>query len=148
MCDLHIYAEVSMRTDMSLSAFDPHPPFRSALWSLTAVLLAAAVNFSHLPLTTLCWLLIGAPLVEETLFRAGLQTTLMRRAVPASAAWAALAFAAAHLLHQGPLQAALTALPAFGIGLVFARTRRLGDCIALHALCNACWVMGLADGSG
>ena len=132
-----------MRTDLSLGTAVHQPPFRSALWSFSAVLVAAAISFSPLPLGPLCWLVLGAPLLEETLFRSGLQTALMRRRVPTPALWTAVAFAAAHLLHQAPLPALLTALPALFIGQVYARTQRLSDCIALHALCNACWVLGV-----
>jgi membrane protease YdiL (CAAX protease family) len=115
---------------------------RLALWGTTVVGVAWAASFSPAAAGPTVWLLAGAPLVEETVFRSGLQTALMQRGVPAATACVALAFAAAHALQHPWTLAVLTALPALAIGWVYARTRRLSDCVALHALCNAVWLLG------
>jgi membrane protease YdiL (CAAX protease family) len=93
---------------------------------------------------TLAWLLVGAPLVEEVVFRAGLQESLLRvlpqRLPRHGAGWAlvltAAAFAGAHLLVRPGWMSAATLLPALAIGLVYGRTRRLAPCVALHAAFN------------
>lgn len=83
-----------------------------------------------------------APVLEETVFRLGLQESLLRRGWQplVTALVVALAFALAHLLLRGPawLNAA-TALPALALGLLYTRTRRLSDCVLAHAGCNAVW---------
>jgi membrane protease YdiL (CAAX protease family) len=91
-------------------------------------------------------LLVVAPVLEETVFRAGLQETLLRRLARqrggalAANVGTALAFAAAHMvLHPGVL-AALTLLPALLVGAVYQRGRRLAPCIAVHATFNALWL--------
>lgn len=90
------------------------------------------------------WLLmVGvAPLLEEVVFRAGLQDGLLRRGVraPVAVGLTAVAFAAAHaLLRPGPWALA-TLLPAWVLGELYQRTRRLAPCIALHAVFNAIWL--------
>jgi hypothetical protein len=108
-----------------------------ALWALVAAPSAAG---RHAGL-----LLVLAPLLEETLFRAGLQEELLRRwgarHATAAGGCTALAFAAAHLAVRPCALAALTFLPALAIGVVYARTRRLAPCIALHAAANAVWLL-------
>lgn len=82
-----------------------------------------------------------APVLEETVFRAGLQETLLRRG--AAGVWSVLftaaAFAAAHALWRPGPWAWATGGPALLLGWVYLRTRRLWPCIALHALFNALW---------
>lgn len=96
------------------------------------------------------WLVL-APALEETVFRAGLHERLMaRRADTAGAAWrttlwVALAFGLAHAVLRSPLLGLLTVPVAVAIGWLFERTRRVRDCIAAHALCNAVWLLVLAD---
>ena len=82
-----------------------------------------------------------APALEETVFRAGLQELLLRRGAPAalSVLLTAAAFAAAHALWRPGPWAWATGGPALLLGGVYLRTRRLGPCIALHALFNALW---------
>ena len=110
------------------------------------------------------WLLVGAPLLEEVVFRAGLQDALLGRAGTHRAHWAyqahqalaanvitACAFATSHLLlrpETPPALSALTVLPALLIGRVYQQGRRLAPCIALHALFNALWCLqaGLLPG--
>lgn len=87
-------------------------------------------------------LLVLAPVLEEIIFRLGLQRHLQDRGWPVHRAvgLTAVVFAAAHLLLRGPgwLMAA-TVLPAWLIGLVYARHGRLWPCILLHALFNLAW---------
>jgi membrane protease YdiL (CAAX protease family) len=93
-------------------------------------------------------LLLTAPVVEEVVFRAGVQEQLLRRlpgrqtgAAFAANALTALAFAAAHMAAHADTRAALTAVPALLIGRVYQHRRRLAPCIALHALFNAAWLL-------
>jgi membrane protease YdiL (CAAX protease family) len=91
-------------------------------------------------------LLVVAPVLEEAVFRAGLQEALLRR--PALAPWlanglTALVFGLAHALLRGSAGALAVALPALLIGVVYARWRRLRWCVALHALMNAMWLTTL-----
>jgi membrane protease YdiL (CAAX protease family) len=103
------------------------------------------------PALPTAWLLLGAPLTEELVFRAGLQDFLARRwarwhllgvsGVACAVATGSLAFAAAHeLLAPGAL-AVLTFFPSLLLGALYARTRRLRHAVALHAAFNACWLL-------
>ena len=88
-------------------------------------------------------LLLLAPLLEETVFRAGLQEALLRRwhALPHLAnAMTAVAFGLAHAAARNDATGFVVALPALLIGAVYQRTGRLRLCIALHAAMNASWL--------
>ncbi|MBL0419633.1 JDVT-CTERM system CAAX-type protease [Ramlibacter sp. AW1] len=89
-------------------------------------------------------LLVVAPLVEEALFRSGMQEILLRRwpAWPAMAANAltAVAFGAAHALARDDATAFAVVIPALVIGVVYERTGKLRYCVALHAVMNAGWL--------
>lgn len=105
----------------------------------------AIVGLALLPTGAALRSLWVAPWVEEAVWRWGLQAPLARRFGHATAiALSALAFGLAHLLFaQEPAdawRAAGTALPAAWIGLVFARTGRLGPCAAWHAGFNLLWL--------
>ena len=103
---------------------------------------------SVMPSGSVIWLIAGAPVVEEVIFRLGLQQELLTRlrSAPAANALTALVFAAAHGLSRGTPQALLTLLPALAIGAVYQRSRRLAPAVALHAAFNTAWltVPGLA----
>lgn len=103
---------------------------------------------SAMPSGSVIWLLAGAPVVEEVIFRLGLHEELLSRlhSAPVANALTALAFAAAHGLSRGTPQSLLTLLPALAIGAMYQRSRRLAPSIALHATFNAVWltVPGLA----
>lgn len=88
-------------------------------------------------------LLVFAPAAEEIVFRAGLQEALQRAALgaPLAVAATALVFAAAHVALRPGLAAALTLLPALACGALYARSRRVAPCIALHSLFNAVWLL-------
>jgi membrane protease YdiL (CAAX protease family) len=93
-------------------------------------------------------LLILAPLIEEILFRSGLQETLLRlgarRGVTGLANVAtAVAFAFAHLILRPDLWAGLTVIPALACGALYEQRRRVAPCIALHALFNAVWLLAM-----
>ncbi len=115
-----------------------------------ALPLVAAVLLSALALASaghtwqrLTMLLLLAPLLEETVFRAGLQEALLRRwrRLPwlANTATAA-AFGLAHAAVRADATALVAALPALLIGAVYQRTGRLRYCVVLHAAMNAAWL--------
>ncbi|PID60068.1 MAG: hypothetical protein CSB44_11215 [Gammaproteobacteria bacterium] len=87
---------------------------------------------------TLLLLSIVSPVLEEFVFRGGLQSWLLSRrcgklANPITAA----VFAAFHLFRQPPLWAALIFLPALVFGWSYERTgERLAAPILLHAFYN------------
>lgn len=90
------------------------------------------------------WLLIagpvlGAPLVEEIVFRLGLQSALLRvsRSPGLAIACSSLAFMGVHV-GSVPPHALLPLLGlGVGLGLAFERTRSLATPIAMHAIFNA-----------
>jgi membrane protease YdiL (CAAX protease family) len=99
--------------------------------------------------------LLVSPVVEEVVFRLGLQQTLLDRAPAPGLSQrphrlqrlhptvaTAAAFAAAHLILRPSLTSALTFLPALAIGAVYERQRRVLPCVALHALFNTVWCLG------
>lgn len=92
-------------------------------------------------------LLVVAPVLEETVFRGGLQAWLARQPIgrrhvvaglDGAVLIASLAFGALHLLRGGPLLALAVLPPALVLGLVYRRCGTLGAPIALHAWYNAC----------
>ena len=89
-------------------------------------------------------LLVIAPVLEEIVWRAGLQEALLTRTRwPAASInlGVAASFALAHALRApDSVWAWLTLLPAWVIGRAYQRWRRLGPCIALHAAMNALWL--------
>lgn len=93
-------------------------------------------------------LLVFAPLLEELIFRRGLQEALLRRSPPATRQGAFFAnvitatlFALCHLALQPGALSALTLFPALAIGGLYQRTRRLTPCVAAHAAMNAAWLV-------
>jgi membrane protease YdiL (CAAX protease family) len=90
----------------------------------------------------LALLLVLAPVIEEVIFRAGLQETLLRRGLrPLLANLATtLAFALLHGLGRSWPLAAAVLLPSLVLGRLYQGTRRLGLVVALHAAMNLFWV--------
>ena len=87
-------------------------------------------------------LLVLAPVLEELVFRTGLQQALLARGwgAQASALGVAVVFAAAHCALRGPSWLAVaTLLPAWLLGWVYARWRRVLGCMAGHAAFNLMW---------
>jgi membrane protease YdiL (CAAX protease family) len=89
-------------------------------------------------------LLLVAPVLEEAVFRAGLQDGLTRSRLAlsplAAALWTALAFGLVHAWARQDLMALGVALPALSLGLVYNRWHRLRWCVLLHAGMNALWL--------
>jgi hypothetical protein len=96
---------------------------------------------------------IAAPVIEEIIFRAGVQHGLLQwprmqamvpaggllRATSANLLTAAL-FAMAHVPTQGWMGLA-TFAPAVAVGLVYDRYRSVLPCIALHCAFNLAWLL-------
>jgi membrane protease YdiL (CAAX protease family) len=115
----------------------PLRPVTPPLWLLAGLLGAAALLPGRLAV-----LLVLAPVIEELLFRAGLQETLLRRGL--RPLWAnlatSLAFGLLHgLTRSWPLAAAVL-LPSLVLGRVYQGNRRLEPVVALHAAMNLFWV--------
>lgn len=119
---------------------------RLPLWPLLALLAVgvgiAAWAAGHDPLQ-LALLLIVAPLIEEAVFRAGVQEALLRQRSKGLTAnlLTALAFGLVHALVRGDLTALAVAVPALLIGAAYNRWRQLRLCVALHAAMNAVWIV-------
>jgi membrane protease YdiL (CAAX protease family) len=125
---------------------------RGTLIAMAAATLTVVVSLTALDRgnAQALWLMLGAPVLEELVFRAGVQAGLRQRlaswgtaAAPVAILISSLLFAACHALRQptaAALVAAGTLLPSLACGWLYERTARLGPCIALHAACNALWL--------
>ena len=123
-------------------------PSRSAwiTWSGICV-----IGILLLPIGTTVRSIALAPLFEETVFRHGVHDALSMRLPSGCVRFApvltALAFASLHLLFAADPRASLlalaTAIPAWWIGALYERDRRLGPCVAWHAAFNLAWLRGL-----
>lgn len=135
-----LQAAESIVTDAGRRVQD-HP----LLW-LGAALSALVWQLGHPPVVvpsgSVIWLLAGAPVVEEVIFRLGLQQELLMRSctAPVANALTALAFALAHGLSQGSWQSLLTLLPGLAMGSLYQRSRRLAPCISLPIAFNTFWL--------
>ncbi len=106
-----------------------------------------------LPLAAVSRSLLLAPLLEEAVFRLGVQDALVARLRPDRHAWApwltAALFAIAHVAlapdSNDVLRAAATFVPALLIGVLYRRTGTLAPCIALHAAFNLVWLTGVGS---
>ena len=106
-----------------------------------------------LPLAAASRSLLLAPLLEEAVFRLGVQDVLVARLRPGHRAWApwltAALFAIAHAAlapdSSDALRAAATFVPALLIGVLYRRTGTLAPCIALHAAFNLVWLSGVGS---
>lgn len=112
----------------------------SSAWPMRA-LLALALLACTLPggASAMLVTLALAPLVEEIVFRHGVQAALLRLGAGGAAAVVATAavFALAHGLSRSWPLAAAVFVPALLIGAVYHRQRRLARCVGLHAGFNA-----------
>ena len=88
-------------------------------------------------------LLVVSPLLEEAVFRAGLQEWLLRRGASLRKAnvSTALAFGALHAIVRLQWGAFAVALPALLIGHVYGRWRLLRWCVLIHAAMNGAWLL-------
>lgn len=129
-----------LRAAITWSSSMPHHLLLVAAGGLTSAL---ALSLSGDGPPHLLTLLLLAPLLEETVFRAGLQEALLLRWQTrprlTNAATAAV-FAIAHMALRGDVSAVSVALPALLIGEVYQRTGSLRLCVALHATMNAAWL--------
>jgi hypothetical protein len=119
-----------------------------AVGGLALALCIVALSFAHLGFTRVCVLLLLTPLVEEAVFRAGLQEALLLRwNAPRLANLAtALVFGLAHVVARGDPGAFVVVLPALLLGAVYGRWRRLRWCVALHAAMNGVWLAAALAG--
>ncbi|HMC14598.1 MAG TPA: JDVT-CTERM system glutamic-type intramembrane protease [Albitalea sp.] len=123
-----------------------HQPAAAGAWLAVAGLAIALAGFGAATFggsgVRIAVLLVIAPLVEESLFRAGLHEGLLRRQwVPWAANLAtALAFGAVHVLVRADVHGWLVVVPSLVIGQVYGMRRRLRDCVVLHAAMNALWL--------
>ena len=129
---------------ISVASFDSRERLISSGVLLAALLWLLGRNVLDSVSWPALWLVVGAPVVEEVIFRLGLQQELLQRLQPHSAWLAngltALVFSVAHELSHSPVMALLTLLPAVFIGNFYQRSRRLAPCIALHAFFNVIWL--------
>ena len=93
-------------------------------------------------ISPLALLLVFAPLVEEWVFRVGLQEALLRRVKPAFVAnlVATLAFVVLHGLTRSWWLAAWVVLPSLVLGALYQRSRRAWPVVLAHAAMNLVWV--------
>jgi uncharacterized protein len=92
------------------------------------------------------WLLIGAPVAEEVVFRLGVQARLQAVCRRATAVVLSSAlFALCHALPAGlsalPVAPWLTFFPGVAFGAWYAWRGQLHECVVLHGLCNAMWLI-------
>jgi membrane protease YdiL (CAAX protease family) len=109
-------------------------------WCVGVLALAALALTGRMPAVAV--LLVVSPLLEELVFRAGVQEALLRQRVPGPAAnvLATLAFAALHgVTRSWPLAAAVL-LPSLVLGALYQRTRRPMPVVLAHAAMNLCWL--------
>ena len=124
------------------TAANSAPALPMLLVALCATGIAAAAAGVHLQ--RIWTLLLLAPLLEEAVFRAGLQEALLGRLrwQPLLAnGVTALAFGCAHVVLREDAAAFAVVLPALLIGLHYQRSGRLRGCVALHAAMNAVWLV-------
>ncbi len=99
---------------------------------------------------TVAILLVVSPLLEESVFRAGLQEWLLRRGTSPSRAnlSTALAFGALHALVRLQWAAFAVGLPALLIGGVYGHWRVLRWCVVMHAAMNGAWLIWRSNSGG
>lgn len=117
--------------------------------------LAEIIETRHSPWIwlTIAAVVIGAPIVEELIFRVGLQSAILRafRSSWIAIVLTSIAFTGAHIWmlpdSAWHAYAQLFAL-SLAIGIAFERTRRVGTAIAMHMVFNALTIivaMSIAD---
>jgi membrane protease YdiL (CAAX protease family) len=131
-----------------LSAHALRPQRQAWPWRVAACIgLAAglALAFTDVGAWRLFVVVGLAPLLEEIVFRAGLQaelTPLLRSGHAANLTTSAL-FGLAHGIVVGPAHGMAVVLPSLLLGECWRRRPRLGPCVALHGAMNAAWLLGL-----
>lgn len=107
----------------------------------------------HIPVSTLLTVSLIYPVLEEIVFRGGLQSALLARTMfrqhagPVSLAnvLTSIAFAAAHLFRQPPVWAALVLLPSLVFGWSRERYNSIVPSILLHMIYNAGFIWLFAE---
>lgn len=103
---------------------------------------------SEPPWRALLWIALIYPVLEEYVFRGGLQAALFRN-TQLSRAWlgislanvaTSIVFAAMHLINQPPIWAMLVFFPSLVFGWMRDRYDKLHASIALHVVYNAGFV--------
>ncbi len=91
-------------------------------------------------------LLLVAPVLEEIVFRLGLQQRLLTAgSVPMAAnLLTALAFGLVHAFSRNWALGVAVLLPALAIGWIYQRRRSVLPCIAAHAGMNLVWLLLIA----
>lgn len=99
---------------------------------------------------TVWLLLIASPLIEEVVFRWGVQDGLASfGASPLLAlVGSGVVFAAVHGLSRSWLLAAGVLIPALALAALYRWTGRLLPCVAAHAAANAAWLALASKGLG
>jgi len=100
------------------------------------------------PLLAFVKLALIYPILEEIVFRGGIQTLLLERTplrakclgISGANIVTSLLFSAAHLIHQTALWASLVFIPSIIFGWARERYNRVIPSIVLHALYNAGFV--------
>ncbi len=137
-------------SDPPVTASIAQPPASSARHRLPSgtvaalavgLMAAAGLATGHAPWTSLL-LLVIAPVLEEVVFRAGLQDWLLRQHIRPlmTTVLGAMAFALMHGLTRSWLLAAWVFVPALVLGALYARKRSLGPVVALHSAMNLVWL--------
>lgn len=87
-------------------------------------------------------IVVLSPLLEESVFRAGLQEWLLRRGMGSRPAnvFTALAFGALHALMRPQWLSLAVAVPALLIGGLYDRWRLVRWCVVCHATMNIAWL--------
>ncbi len=114
-------------------------------------MIAAGVNARTDPLAwkVVALVAIVSPVLEEIVFRGGLQTALLTRPLLRRACWGitganlltSIAFAAVHLISQPPLWALLIVLPSLVFGWALERHNTLLSPIGLHVFYNSGFII-------
>ncbi len=128
---------------MRLAPAPLSPRLVQAAAGAAVLAVGAAVAQAHgVPPGRVLVLLLLAPLLEEVIFRAGLQEALLRHGARrwVSNVLTAACFGLAHAAWRGDAAGLLVALPALLVGAWYARDRRLMPCVGLHAAMNAVWL--------
>lgn len=114
----------------------------SGVAATAAVALMAGAGLARHPWWTCLLLLVVAPVLEEVVFRAGLQDWLLRRRIQARASTVvtAMAFALMHGLTRSWLLATWVFVPALVLGALYAHKRSLAPVVVLHSAMNLVWL--------
>ncbi len=117
----------------------------AALTPMLALLPGVALRPQWPPPFVFALAVLVYPLLEEIVFRSGLQTWLLRRWPPRKSwitranAMTAATFGVMHLWFHPPLWALATVLPALLFGWFYERHARLSTPVILHGACNAAY---------